>query len=47
MRDYSKKKLVNKMVFANDKEILVFNNKNYSVSSRSKVIFNEPPKIVK
>lgn len=47
MRDYSKKKLVNKMVFANDKEILVFNNENYSVSSRSKVIFNEPPKIVK
>ena len=47
MRDYSTKKLVNKMIFANDKEILVFNNKNYSVSSRSKVIFNEPPKIVK
>jgi hypothetical protein len=47
MRDYSTKKLVNKMIFANDKEILVFNNKNYSVSSRSKAIFNEPPKIVK
>jgi hypothetical protein len=47
MKDYTPKKMIDKIVFANNKEIIMFNNKNYSVSSRSKVIFNEPPKIVK
>ena len=47
MRDYSSKKMVNKIIFANNKEILIFDNKNYSVNSRSKATFNEQPKIVK
>jgi hypothetical protein len=47
MRDYSSKKMVNKIIFANNKEILIFDNKNYSVNSRSNATFNEQPKIVK
>ena len=47
MRDYSSKKMVSKIIFANNNEILIFDNKNYVVASRSKVIFNESPKTLK
>jgi hypothetical protein len=47
MRDYTSKKSVNKIVFVNKKMALVFDNQNYSVVSKNKVIFNEEPLILK
>lgn len=43
MRDYKDKKLVDFLVFANNETVLIFRNRNYSVSSRSRVSFNEKP----
>ena len=45
--DYIKKKLINKIVFCNDEEILIFDNKNYTVPEHWRAIFNEKPEIVK
>lgn len=47
MRDYESKKLVNKIAFANDKMVAIFNNKNYNVVSKDTVIFFEKPEILK
>jgi hypothetical protein len=45
--DYLKKKLINKIVFCNDQEILIFDNKNYTVPAHYLAIFKEKPEIVK
>lgn len=45
--DYLKKKLINKIVFCNNQEVLIFDNKNYTVPEHWKAIFKEKPEIVK
>ena len=47
MRDYTSKKLVNKIAFANNKEIIVFDNKDYDVLSKGRVVFKQEPKIIR
>lgn len=47
MMDYKNKKLVDKIVFSKNDEILIFDNKNYTVVSKSVVIFSEKPEILK
>jgi hypothetical protein len=44
--DYLKKP-INKLVFCNDDEILIFNNKNYTVPAHYLAIFKEKPEIYK
>ena len=46
MRDYIKKKDVNKIAFSNNKEVIIFNNNNYKVISKNLVIFSEKPEIL-
>lgn len=46
MRDYQTNKSVNKIAFANNKKVLIFDNKNYTVVSKYKSIFNEEPLII-
>jgi Fe-Mn family superoxide dismutase len=45
MKDYKSKKKIDKIAFANKKEIFVFDNKNYDVTSKSKVVFYDKPTI--
>lgn len=45
MRDYKSKRKVDRIIFANKNQILIFRNSDYDVVSRSKVIFNIEPKI--
>ena len=46
MKDYKNYKKINKIVFANDKQILIFDNKNYDVPSKSVAKFYEEPTII-
>jgi hypothetical protein len=46
MRDYSGKK-VDKIAFSKNDEILIFDNRNYKVVSKTMAIFNEMPQILK
>lgn len=46
MRDYTSKTKLNKIAFANSKEVLVFDNKNYNVISRNKAVFKQTPNII-
>ena len=46
MRDYTSKTKLDKIAFANSKEALVFDNKNYNVVSRNKAVFNQTPNII-
>lgn len=46
MKDYTGKK-VDKIAFAKNDEILIFDNKNYKVVSKTLAIFNEIPEILK
>jgi hypothetical protein len=46
MRDYSSKSKIDKIVFANSKEALEFDNKDYNVISRNKVVFTQIPNIL-
>jgi hypothetical protein len=46
MRDYTSKKSVDKIVFSNNKMALVFDNKNYNIINKNRVVFNEEPLIL-
>lgn len=46
MKDYKSKKKIDKIAFANKKQILVFDNKDYDVSGRSTVTFKQEPTIL-
>jgi hypothetical protein len=43
--DYLTKKLLKKIVFFNDKEFLIFDNKNYTVPAHYSAIFKDEPEI--
>ena len=43
--DYLTKKLLKKIVFFNDKEFLIFDNKNYTVPAHYSAIFEDEPEI--
>lgn len=45
MKDYKSKKKIDKIAFADKTKIFVFDNKNYDVPSRSKVVFYNKPTI--
>lgn len=45
MRDYSRKELVNKILFVNPNEILIFDNKNYINDSNNVTFYSSPEKI--
>jgi hypothetical protein len=45
MRDYSKKELVDKILFVNPNEILIFDNKNYTNDSNTATFYSSPEKI--
>ena len=46
MKDYKNYKKIDKIVFANDKQILIFDNKDYDVPSKSVAKFYEEPTII-
>jgi hypothetical protein len=47
MRDYKNKKMVDKIAFSKNDEVLIFDNKDYKVISRNTVVFNQTPEILK
>lgn len=47
MKDYSKKKSVDKLAFSKNGEVIIFDNKNYKVISKNLAIFSEKPEILK
>ena len=47
MRDYTSKNKVDKIAFANNNEIIVFDNKDYDVLSKGRVVFKQEPKIIR
>jgi hypothetical protein len=46
MKDYKSKKSINKIAFANNSEVLIFDNTDYTLVGTTKVIFNQIPKII-
>ena len=46
MKDYKNYKKIDKIVFANDEQMLIFDNKNYDVPSKSVAKFYEEPTII-
>jgi hypothetical protein len=46
MKNYKKQNKINKIVFANNKKCIIFDNKNYEVHSKSHVTFEETPLIL-
>jgi len=47
MRDYTSKNKVDKIAFANNNEIIVFDNKDYDVLSKGRAVFKQEPNIIR
>lgn len=47
MRNYQNKKMVDKLAFSKNDEVLIFDNEDYKVISKNTVVFNQKPEILK